>query len=265
MPINFPNTPTPNQQYTYSGKTWQWNGSYWDFLTASPGVTSLTAGSGLSGNTTIGNVTLVTTGTTGGGTFTGGTVSGATYFSDGLSANTFSATTLLGNASNLSNIISGITRSDLRNAGIPYVVYTDYSAETTTSTAATNTLSTFTLTIPDSEWPIGGVLIISGLFERTAGSGSITMGLDCNGSTRRYITGGGQSLQWEWQIIKETSTTIRYGQGPSNTGNPSYSVHNSQSVTANVSGGNYVFTFYMFVVSAGATVRMNWMKGMMLP
>jgi len=32
MPINFPNTPTPNQQYTYSGKTWQWNGSYWEIF-----------------------------------------------------------------------------------------------------------------------------------------------------------------------------------------------------------------------------------------
>jgi hypothetical protein len=94
MPINFPNTPTPNQQYTYSGKTWQWNGTYWDFLVSSPGVSSITAGSGLSADTSIGAVTIITTGTTGGSTFTGGTVTGATNFTVGITATTISATTI---------------------------------------------------------------------------------------------------------------------------------------------------------------------------
>ena len=93
MPINFPNTPTPNQQYTYSGKTWQWNGTYWDFLVASPGVSSITAGSGLSANTSVGAVTIITTGTTGGSNFTGGTVTGTTNFTGGITATTISATT----------------------------------------------------------------------------------------------------------------------------------------------------------------------------
>jgi hypothetical protein len=29
MPIDFPDTPTTNQQYTYNGTVWQWNGSSW--------------------------------------------------------------------------------------------------------------------------------------------------------------------------------------------------------------------------------------------
>jgi len=130
---------------------------------------------------------------------------------------------------------------------LPRVVYTNYTAETTTSTSATNTLTTFTLTIADANWPLGGVLRLSGLIERTAGSGSIFMGVVCNGSTARYFSAGGQNMQWEWQIMKEAASTLRIGMGPSNTGNGSYAVHNQSTVTATASGGNYVFTFYMFV------------------
>lgn len=53
----------------------------------------------------------------GGGSFTGGTVTGTTTFTDGLSANTFSATTLFGDGSNLTGIIteiySSVTYSEL--------------------------------------------------------------------------------------------------------------------------------------------------------
>jgi hypothetical protein len=148
---------------------------------------------------------------------------------------------------------------------LPRVVYTDYTAETTTSTTTTNALTTFSLTIADADWPLGGVLRLSGLMERTAGSGSIFMGVVCNGSTARYIAGTGQNIQWEWQIMKEAASTLRIGMGPSNTGNGSYAVHNQSTVTATASGGNYVFTFYMFVGTAGATASMRWMKGILIP
>ena len=32
MPINFPDSPTLNQTYTYANKTWQWNGYAWDLV-----------------------------------------------------------------------------------------------------------------------------------------------------------------------------------------------------------------------------------------
>jgi len=55
----------------------------------------------------------------GGSTFTGGTVTGTTNFTNGLSANTFSATTLFGDGSNLTGIItenySSVTYSELYN------------------------------------------------------------------------------------------------------------------------------------------------------
>jgi hypothetical protein len=148
---------------------------------------------------------------------------------------------------------------------LPRVVYTDYTAETTTSTTTTNALTTFSLTIADADWPLGGVLRLSGLMERTAGSGSVFMGVVVNGSTARYIVSAGQNMQWEWQIMKEAANTLRIGMGPSNTGSGSYAVHNQSTVTATASAGNYVFTFYMFVGTAGATGSMRWMKGIIIP
>ena len=49
MPINFPNSPSPNQQYTYDNKTWEWNGIYWEvYSEISSYITGATSvGSGL--------------------------------------------------------------------------------------------------------------------------------------------------------------------------------------------------------------------------
>jgi hypothetical protein len=115
-------------------------------------VSSITTGTGLSGNATTGAVTLVNTapdqtvtisggtniqiagsypnfgvnftGSTGSGTFTGGTVSGATNFTGGLTANTISATTatirtIIGGSSNTNsgryNFVGGGTGHTMSN------------------------------------------------------------------------------------------------------------------------------------------------------
>jgi hypothetical protein len=104
MAINFPISPSPNEIYSYNGLSWQWNGSYWQSFPPSSGatgvVTSIIASTGLSANTATGNVTLIVTGSTGGGTFSGGTVTGPTIFTNGLTANTISATTYYNVSSN---------------------------------------------------------------------------------------------------------------------------------------------------------------------
>lgn len=76
--------------------------AYWGPMssaTPSSGVTSITVGSGLSANSSTGAVTIIFTGTTGiSGDYlplSGGTVTGATIFTNGLTANTISATTYL--------------------------------------------------------------------------------------------------------------------------------------------------------------------------
>ena len=113
MAINFPINPLVGDQYTYNGKTWRWDGSYWIFVSSTNTLSSATTvGGGVSiisgisnsvlylksltgGVTDNGNTISISggSGSSGSTTFTGGTVSGATNFTGGLSANTISATT----------------------------------------------------------------------------------------------------------------------------------------------------------------------------
>jgi hypothetical protein len=116
MPINFPNSPTPNDLYTYDDKTWQWNGIYWDVYSGLTGyiTSAYTVGDGYSdiSGVTNGyialksfsgqNINIIDSGDklTFSGisvndvpAFSGGTVSGATIFTNGLTANTISAAT----------------------------------------------------------------------------------------------------------------------------------------------------------------------------
>jgi hypothetical protein len=124
MPINFPNSPSPNQQYTYDNKTWEWNGIYWEVYSALTSyvtyttfnsytattqpliLNSLTGGTYSGGtlylvNNSGGTITITGVSTSSsGGTISGdylplsgGTVTGGTIFQSGLTANTISATT----------------------------------------------------------------------------------------------------------------------------------------------------------------------------
>lgn len=37
MPIDFPTSPALNATYSFGGRTWSWNGSAWDSITAATG------------------------------------------------------------------------------------------------------------------------------------------------------------------------------------------------------------------------------------
>lgn len=62
MPINFPNIPSPNQLYSYDGKTWEWNGVYWEVYSALTSyiTSAYTVGDGFSdiSGVTGGNIAL---------------------------------------------------------------------------------------------------------------------------------------------------------------------------------------------------------------
>jgi hypothetical protein len=115
MPINFPNSPTTNQLYTYDNKTWQWNGVYWGVYSALTSyiTSAYTAGDGYSNISGVTNGNLVLKSFSGVGltitdtgnklTFTstgsylptsGGTITGNTIYTSGLTATTISANTL---------------------------------------------------------------------------------------------------------------------------------------------------------------------------
>jgi len=66
MPLNFPTSPSVNQQYTFGGRTWIWNGSAWGSY--NPGITAYVSTlNGLTGGITLAagsNITLGTVGNT---------------------------------------------------------------------------------------------------------------------------------------------------------------------------------------------------------
>ena len=42
MPLTFPSSPSVNDTYTSSGRTWQWNGTTWKIVTGAIGAGSVT-------------------------------------------------------------------------------------------------------------------------------------------------------------------------------------------------------------------------------
>ena len=119
MPINFPNSPSLNDLYSYDNKTWEWNGIYWEVYSALTSyiTSAYTAGDGVSDISGVTNGNLVLKSFSGVGltitdsgdklTFissgsylptSGGTVTGGTIFQSGVTANTItiSGSTLTG-------------------------------------------------------------------------------------------------------------------------------------------------------------------------
>ncbi len=149
---------------------------------------------------------------------------------------------------------------------LPRVIYTNYTAESVTSTSTSNALSTFALTVADADWPLGGIVKIIFAMDRTAGTGQSYLGIQINSSTSRWVGAGGTSLVGELNFMKEAANTVRVHYGPSNTSNGPYQAQNSTSVTATASGGNYVFSFLCYVQSGtSTTVAFRYMKALMIP
>ena len=187
MAINFPNNPTVGQIYSFSGYSWQWNGSYWESYSTSVSYLPLSGGtvtggtifqSGLTANTisattyfnlpvsgltegnnisitgSNGNYTISFTGSTGiSGEYlplSGGTVTGDTIFTSGISVNTLTA-----NTSNFDNLyVSNFTEVhylDVFNASNFYFSANFFQDITVSGTIYTDTISATTyLNYPDS-------------------------------------------------------------------------------------------------------------------
>lgn len=156
MPINFPNSPSPNQQYTYDNKTWEWNGIYWEVYSALTSyiTSAYTVGDGVSdisgvtgGNIALKsfsgvNITIIDSGdklTFSGypeqnvtGLYlplSGGTVTGGTIFQSGLTVNgnltatTISATTYQNLPSSQTTYVFNMNSYAVPNSSLFYGIY----------------------------------------------------------------------------------------------------------------------------------------------
>ena len=235
MTINFPTGATINQIYSYNGLNWIYTGTYWkvypqftdilpltggtfdknaETLTLSNAINGSISVSGFSdyfvtGGTYDSNTGIVTFSntsgssfnisgfTSGGGTFTGGTVSGETNFTNGLTANTISATTYQNLPTDVfvtGGTASGSTIVFRNNTGGTFTV-TGISSTDTFVTGGTYSSGTATFTNNS-----GGTFSVTGFSTSTGGTftgGTVsgatifTNGVSANTAT---ISGSGQNI-----------------------------------------------------------------------
>jgi nitrogen fixation protein len=168
----------------------------------------------------------------------------------------------LGNVDNTSDANKPISTATQTALDRITTLFQNVSQLTTTSTTAV-TLTTFT--VASSIIPVGGVIRISGLIERTAGTGNTTVGINVNSGGARYLQSAGTNSQFEILICKTTSTNVRYGLGASNTTGNSFTGHNSTSISVAQDGsGNFVISFLGLVGTTGATLTLQFVKGNLL-
>lgn len=194
-------------------------------------------------------------------TITAGTT--AQYYRGDKTFQTLNSTAVgLGNVNNTSDANKPISTATQTALDRITTLFQDVSQLSTTSTTAV-TLTTFT--VASANIPVGGVIRIVGLAERTAGANNTTIGLNVNSAGARYFQSAGQTMQFEMLLCKMTSTTLRYGLGPSGSTTASYNVQNIASVSASQDGsGNFVISLLGFVGTAGATLTIQFVKGNLL-
>lgn len=194
-------------------------------------------------------------------TITAGTTS--QYFRGDKTFQTLDKTAVgLGNVDNTSDANKPISTATQTALSRITTLFQDVSQLSTTSTTAV-TLTTFT--VASANIPVGGVIRIVGLAERTAGANNTTIGLNVNSAGARYFQSAGQTMQFEMLICKMTATTMRYGLGPLGSTTASYNVQNIASVSATQDGsGNFVISLLGFVGTSGATLTIQFVKGNLL-
>jgi hypothetical protein len=50
MAVNFPNTPSLNEEFSAGDRTWLWNGTYWEAISTTIGYTGSAGDSGYTGS-----------------------------------------------------------------------------------------------------------------------------------------------------------------------------------------------------------------------
>lgn len=169
----------------------------------------------------------------------------------------------LGNVNNTSDAnkpVSTATQTALDN------ITSLYSNVTQLSTTSTTSVTLASFTIASSTIPVGGVIRIVGLIERTAGTGNTSFGININSAGAKYLQNAGQnSMQFEILVAKMTSTTVRYGLGSSASTSASFNIQNASSTSATQDGSNnFVISLLGFVGTSGATLTLQFVKSNLL-
>jgi hypothetical protein len=141
-----------------------------------------------------------------------------------------------------------------------------YSNVTQLSTTSTTSATLASFTIASSTIPVGGVIRIVGLIERTAGTGNTSFGININSAGAKYFQNAGQnSMQFEILVAKMTSTTVRYGLGSSASTSASFNIQNASSTSATQDvSNNFVISLLGFVGTSGATLTVQFVKANLL-
>ena len=195
MAINFPNNPTVGQIYSFGGYNWQWNGSYWE-----------------SYSTFVGYLPL-----------SGGTVTGGTVFTNGLTANTISATTYYnlpkdvfvtgGTYANGTATFTNNTGGTFNVIGFPTATGTTtnyYGSFSDTTTQIVNGANTPTVWSANTTELSNGIYIVDGSKITVSNDGIYEIGYSAQ---IEKTVGGGDAVVTIWaeingNLVDRSSSTI---------------------------------------------------------
>ena len=250
MSINFPNSPSLNQLYTYDNKTWEWNGIYWEVYSALTSyiTSAYTSGDGVSNISGISNGNIVLKSFSGfninivdsgnkltfsastSSIFTGGTVTGNTIFTNNVTATTISATTIL--ADNIQRTL--------------------YRLPASVACPPSTTTTAFTLNIPRSSVFSGQTLKVEGIItanQPTAANKTVTCIWGTNTGTPQNANMGTTSNAGSFGFLaRVTQTGVYYGR------QSIYSYSNQSATAAADVGSNITVRIEVNPSTSAATV-----------
>jgi hypothetical protein len=199
MPLNFPSSPAINDQYTFAGRTWVWNGSAWDsynpgisgYVSALNGFTggvTLAAGTGITLTSTSNTITIATIVGVGATGATGATgpqgIQGATGATGPVGNYVISFNGLTGAVTGASLGANTFTALNTFNAGISsaggtFSSLTRFTAGITASTLYVSGGATFAGALSAVDVYATSVYASGGIFP----SGSNTLNLNTSGNS----------------------------------------------------------------------------------
>lgn len=148
------------------------------------------------------------------------------------------------NTSDANKPISTATQAALDNRSVSIGSAGSVSITiTATGSANLQNISGHSFTINEATMPVGTIITINGLLERTTGTGVGSIAYDVNGVKRYITTPSGHQYQYQFTLYRESSTSIRLmgGSSASAMAGAFASVNIATTTAAVTAGGNITF------------------------